>query len=112
MQKFIVLVLVMLAFSGLLATKCVSMNNQPYMARPSLIYLNPDEFYYYLFIISVDRCNGSCNTFEDPFDRMCVPSKIEDVNFQVFNMMKERNESKILVTGFRQTWKYLENLEK
>ena len=29
------------SFSGFLATKCVSLNNEPCMTRPTLIYLNP-----------------------------------------------------------------------
>ena len=45
-----------LDFDGLLATKCVSVKNQPCMVRQMLIYLNLDElyYYYYLFIISLD----------------------------------------------------------
>ena len=52
-QKVIVLVLGILVFSGSLATKCVSMNNQPYMVIQTLIDLNPDGLHYYPFIISL-----------------------------------------------------------
>ena len=45
--------------------------------------LNSIELYYYLFIISLDRCNGSCNTIEDSF--MCP---MKDLNLEVFNMIK------------------------
>ena len=33
--------IVLLSFSESLATKCVSLNNEPCMARPTLIDLNP-----------------------------------------------------------------------
>ena len=35
----------------------------------------------------------SCNTAEDPFCRICMPNKIEDVNLKVFNIIKGINES-------------------
>ena len=38
-QVFIVL----LSFSGSLTTKCASLNNEQYIARPTLISLNPDN---------------------------------------------------------------------
>ena len=31
----------------------------------------------------------SCNTVEDPFDRICVPNKIQDVDLEVFNQTQE-----------------------
>ena len=43
-QTFVVLVLVLLICSESLAIKCVSMNNQPSMLRPTLTDENPDEF--------------------------------------------------------------------
>ena len=70
------------------------MNNQPCMVRPTLIVFNPDKLPYYPFIVSLGRCNKSCNTVEDPFGRIYVPSKIEDLNLKVFNILKGMNESK------------------
>ena len=60
-------VLVLLGFGGSSTAKYVTMNNQPCIVRPTLIDLNPDEVYYYTFIISLDKCGGSCNISEDPF---------------------------------------------
>ena len=48
------------------------------MVRQTLLDLNRDEPYYYPFIISMNRCNGSCNTVEDPFSRICIPNKMEE----------------------------------
>ena len=66
------------------------MNNQPRLVRPMLTDLNLDELHYYPFAISVNRGNGSCNTIRDPFGKICVPNKMEDVN------LMNQNESKAL----------------
>ena len=59
-QVFIVL----LSFSESLArcrTKCLSLNNQPCIDRPTVINLNPVDLKYYPFVISLDKCRGSGN---------------------------------------------------
>ena len=72
-------------------TRCISLNNRWCMARATLIDLNPDEYnqglYYYPFMVNLDRCNKSCNTFYDLSSKIGVQNKI------VFNMITEINES-------------------
>ena len=50
-QVFIAL----LSFSKSLATKCVSLNNEPSKNWPTLIDLNPVEFRYWPFMISLHK---------------------------------------------------------
>ena len=64
------------------------------MVRPMLINLNPDELHYYPFIVSMNRCNGSCNAIGDLFDRTFVPNKMEVVDLGVLNIIKGIIESK------------------
>ena len=85
-----------MSFSGILATKCVSLNNEPCLDRPTLFDLNSNEFHYYPFRVSLDRCNESCNTVDDLSSRICVSNKAEDVNLNVFNVITRINESKTL----------------
>ena len=66
-KKFIAL----LSFSGSLATKCVTLNNEPCMTGPTLIDLNPVELNYFPFMISLDKCNGSCNAADDLSMKRC-----------------------------------------
>ena len=47
-QMFIVL----LSFSSSLASKCLSLNDEPSVIRPTLIDLNPVEHKYYTFMIN------------------------------------------------------------
>ena len=34
-------------------------------------------------MISLDKCNGSCKTLDDPFNKICIPNKTKDVNVKV-----------------------------
>ena len=45
------------------------------LVRPALVDLIPNELHYYPLMVSLD--NGSCNTLDDPSDRICVPNKTE-----------------------------------
>ena len=74
-------------------TKCVSLRNRKCMIQPSLINLYPNEYsqelHYYPHAVKVDRCVRSFNTFNDLSNKVCVPSKSEDINIYVFNMITE-----------------------
>ena len=78
-QVFIAL----LSFSGSLAciakvseqTICLSLNDEPCMVNPTLINLNSVELKYYLFIVSLDKCSGSCNSCNNLSTKICVPIK-------------------------------------
>ena len=74
-------------------TTCRSLNNQPFMAIPTLLDLNLDKFNqglrYYPFMAKLDICNRSCNTFDYPSGRICVRNKTENLNIKVFNMIQE-----------------------
>ena len=49
-----------------------------------LFNLHPNEysqeFHYYLFTVKLDKCVGSCNSLNDLFNKVCVPSKTEDLS--------------------------------
>ena len=64
-QVFIIL----LSFSSSLATKYVSLNDEPCIVRSTIIDLNPVELKCYPLIISLDKCNGSCNVLSP---KICV----------------------------------------
>ena len=104
----------LLSFSGSMASKvnfssttiCISLNNQPGMARTILIDLNSNEYNqglcYYPFVVNLDRCNESCNTLNDSSNKICVPNKTEDVNLSFFNMIARINKSKTLAKHIMQ----------
>ena len=47
-------------------------------------------------MVSLDRSNRSCNTFDDSPARICVTNKTEYVNLNVCNVTTRINESKTL----------------
>ena len=91
-------------------TTCISLNNKPWVARPTPIDLNFNEYnqrlHYYPFVAKLDRSNGSCNTLKDPSNKIRVPNKTEDLNVYVFSMTTGINKSKILTKHISWKCKY------
>ena len=81
--------LILPSFSGSLSTKCVLLNNDPYVVSDSLVDLNPIEHNYYLYLISLEKCRGSCNAADDFSTKICVPSKTKKMTVEVFNVIKK-----------------------
>ena len=69
------------------------------MTQPTLINLHlneySQEFHYYPFTVKLDRCVGSCNTQNGLSNKVCIPSKVENLNLSIF-MIRGINKSKIL----------------
>ena len=67
-------------------------------SKPTLINLHTheynQEFYYYPFAIKLDTCVGSCNALKDLSNKVCVPSKTEDLNLNVISINTVIKESK------------------
>ena len=79
------MLIILLSFIESLAM-CVSLNPKPYIATTAHIDLNPVEFNYCPFKISLNKCNGSCNTIDDLSTKYMFRIK-KDVNFKVFNII-------------------------
>ena len=82
--------------TSLIAPKAFSFIQPLNKPAPSLIDLNSVGLNYYSFMISLDKCNGSCNSVDDLSAKICVPNKAKSVNVKVFNMATKINETKIL----------------
>ena len=76
--KQVSIVLLRLSFSEFLVTKCVSLNDELSLVRPTHIDLNPT------FTISLDKCNESCNVLSP---KVCVLKK-KNPNVYNDNKMK------------------------
>ena len=55
----------LMSFSISLPTKCMSLYSETCMIQPRLTDLNLAELNYYPFIISPDKCYGSCKVADD-----------------------------------------------
>ena len=67
-------------------------------SQTKFFWLNTDELHYYLLMVNLGRCfEKSSNTVNNPFGRISIPWKIENVNLKLFNIIKKINESKKLM---------------
>ena len=71
----------------------MSLNNEPCIISPALINLIPLDFKY-PFMISLDTCSDS---FDDLSTKICVPSKTEEINVKVFNVITNKNKAKTMI---------------
>ena len=91
--------IVILSFSSSLAyvpkvrTKCLSLNDEPCIVRPTVIDLNPVDLKYYPLMISLDKCGRSCYVLSP---KIYLPQKTKDINVKVFNMIANKSEAKTM----------------
>ena len=69
--------LLLLSFSESLATKYLSLIDEPCVVRLTLIDLSPVELKYYLFIFSLGKCNGIRNVLSP---KIYVLKKTKEIN--------------------------------
>ena len=69
------------------------------MIMPTLIDSNPVELNYYSFLISLDKCSGSCNAADGLSTKICDVFRVRSKgkNVKVFNMITKINEAKTFV---------------
>ena len=55
--------------------KCVYQNNRPCQARP-IFDINSNETLFHTLTLSVNKCNGSCNTINNPYVQVSVHNNV------------------------------------
>ena len=58
------------------------------MVSPILIDSSPVKFKYYSFMISLIKCNGSCNVLSP---KICLPNETKDIYVKAFNLIANKN---------------------
>ena len=89
----------LISLFGIIKTKAlesVSVVNQKFMPRPKILDVNEGvgEVLFYPYNVLINKCNGSCNTFDNPMAKLCVPNVIKRVNMQVYNFLMMLNETR------------------
>ena len=87
------LFIVLLSFSESLATKCLFLNDEPCLVRPTLINLNTVQLKLYPFMISLDNCSGTCNVLSQ---KIYVLKETKDINVKIFSTITNKNEAKAM----------------
>ena len=78
------------------ALECVSVVNQKFMPRSKILDVNEGvgEALFYPYNVLVNKCSGSCNTFDNPIAKLCVPNVTKRVTMQVYNFLMKLNETR------------------
>ena len=73
--------------------KCYSLDNRECKIRPEIINVNNKEPIFYPYKIKMNRCVGSCNTIDHPYDKTCFANDIENMGLKIFNLLTQNNET-------------------
>ena len=86
----------LISLFGIIKTKaleCMSVVNQKCMPRPKI--LDVDEGVgEYPYNVLVNKCSGSCDTINNPMEKLCVLGIVKRVNMQVYNFLMRLNETR------------------
>ena len=74
--------------------ECLSMSNQECKIRPEIINVNANEPMFYPYSIAINKSKGSCNTMNDPYDKLYVLDTVKNINVKLFNLMSRTNEAR------------------
>ena len=64
------------------------------MVRFTIIDMSPVELKYYPFMISLNKCTGSCNIVSS---KICAPKETKDIYVKVFNMITNKDDAKAII---------------
>ena len=74
----------------------LTLSNQKFEVQTTLINLHPNEYvqelHYYPSQVKQGKCVGSCNTFNDLSNKVCVKNKTGDLNIDTFFMITGKKE--------------------
>ena len=81
------------------ALESVSVVIQKCMPRPKILDVNAGvgEALSYPYNMQVNKCSGSCNTLDNPIEKLCVPNVIKGLNIKVDNFLTMLNETRYVL---------------
>ena len=88
------MLIVLLSFSSSLATKSLSLNDEPCMVILTLIDLNPVELKYYPLMISSDNVVEVVMSYHQIY---VLQKETKDINVKACNMTANKNQAKTKV---------------
>ena len=67
------------------------MNNQECKIRPQIVNINSNQDLFHSDSVEINTC--SCNNINDPYEKLCVPDVVKDINVKVINLISRTNET-------------------
>ena len=55
--------------------------------------INSNEPLFYHYSVLGNKCKGSCNNINNPYDKLCLP-EVKDMNIKVFHQISRTNETR------------------
>ena len=62
--------------------------------RRQFVNVSGDDPMFFPFSIKTSKCSGSCNNFNNPLTKLCVPDAVRNLNVKVFNLVSGTNETR------------------
>ena len=81
------LFVIMLPIAVTQAIKCESLDNQPCLARETIVNINSNEPRYYPFAIKLNKCTGSCDTLDSPLAKICKANETKKKIVRVYDIL-------------------------
>ena len=81
MKKILAIIFLVSSVNSL---KCVLIKNQECKVRDVIVN---NEYMFYPFSLKINRCNGICNSSNNPYSRVCVPNVVKNITAKVFDLM-------------------------
>ena len=72
---------------------CISMSYQECKARPQVVNITEDEPLCFPFSVERSKYSGSCNNINYPYEKICVPDVVKNLNVKVFILMSRTNDT-------------------
>ena len=62
--------------------------------RPQIVNVNSKKPVFFPFSIKISECSGRCNNINDPYEKLCVPDVIKNLNVRIFSLMSRINDTR------------------
>ena len=96
-QIFISAMMLFSSLPNVNSLECVSLKNQKCKVRPEIVDIYSNNPIFYPFSIKINKCSGSCNNINDPYEKICVPDTVKNLNVKVLNLLSRTNETSYIV---------------
>ena len=70
------------------------MNNQECKLIPEIVHVSSNNPIFYPFSTKVNKYSGNCNNVNDPYERICTPDIVKNLNARVFHLLTLTNETR------------------
>ena len=64
--------------------------------RPQIVNVNSKKPVFFRFSIKISECSGRCNNINNPYEKLCVPDVIKNLNVRIFSLMSRINDTRYI----------------